>query len=149
MTKGSFLRAAVVSLVIAALFPLIYVWIFGGGTRYEPPPGGFEAFHRMSYAEQEAWTKDHSIQMSRNEALVHRLRHPGFWKHEYLVFAFPLSLVIFVSCIAILAWEHKASSNKLFQPTLNLPQKSRHLQLTCGGVYGKTQRFTKDQSVLQ
>jgi len=32
---------------------------------------------------------------------------------------------------------------------LNLPQKCRHLPLTTGGVYGKTQGATKDRSVLQ
>ena len=117
MTKGSFVRAAVVSLVLAALFPIIYVWVFGGGTRYDPPPGGPEVFYRMSYEEQEAWLKDHTVQLSRTDALVNRILHPGFWKHEYPVFAFPLFLVLFASCIATIVWEKKASSNKLSEPT--------------------------------
>ena len=39
--------------------------------------------------------------------------------------------------------------NFAFEADVNLPQKCRHLPLTTGGVYGKTQGATKDRSVLQ
>ncbi len=117
MPKGSFVRAGIVSLVLAALFPLIYVWALGGGIEYEPPPGGPETFHRMSYEEQEAWLKSHSVQVSGTKALMNRILHPGFWKTEYLQFALPLFLVLFVACVTAIAWERKTSSNKLSEPT--------------------------------
>ncbi len=117
MPKGSFVRAGIVSLVLAALFPLIYVWALGGGIEYEPPPGSPETFHRMSYEEQEAWLKSHSVQVSGTKALMNRILHPGFWKTEYLQFALPLFLVLFVACVTAIAWERKTSSNKLSEPT--------------------------------
>jgi len=117
MPIRSFVRAGVISFVLAALFPLIYVWAFGGGIQYEPPPGGPEAFHRMSYEEQEAWMKSHSKQVSGTTVLMNRVMHPAFWKTEYLQFALPLFLVLFVGCIAAIAWERKVSSNKLSEPT--------------------------------
>ncbi len=117
MPKGSFVRAGIVSLVLAALFPLIYVWALGGGIEYEPPPGAPETFHRMSYEEQEAWLKSHSVQVSGTKALMNRILHPGFWKTEYLQFALPLFLVLFVACVTAIAWERKTSSNKLSEPT--------------------------------
>lgn len=110
MAKGSFARAGIVSLALAALFPLIYVWAFGGGIEYEPPPGGPEKFHRMNYEEQQAWLKSHSVQVSGTKALMNRISHPAFWKFEYLPFALPLFLVLFVACITAMVWERKASS---------------------------------------
>lgn len=117
MPIRSFVRAGVISFALAALFPLIYVWAFGGGIQYEPPPGGSEAFHRMSYEEQEAWMKGHAKQVSGYTVLMNRIIHPVFWKTEYLQFALPLFLVLFVACVAAIAWERKASSNKLSELT--------------------------------
>jgi hypothetical protein len=113
MKKESLLRALVVSLILGAVFPAVYVALFVKGVEYDPPVD-FSTFSQLPYEEQTKTLEKSARTVSGPQVLINRSTEPRFWLEygELMLMGF---MFAFAASVSVLAWERRSRSNPRFE----------------------------------
>lgn len=104
MNKGSLLRAAVLSLVLSAVFPAAYMVFFVSGVTYDPPLDP-STFSTLSLDEQAKIVEERARPTSGVQVIISNSGHPYFWLEYAKLMALGF-VFAFLASVSVVLWEH-------------------------------------------
>lgn len=122
MNKGSLLRAAVLSLILSAVFPAAYMLLFVSGVAYDPPLDQ-STFAKLSLDEQAKIVEKRARPTSGLQVIISNSRHPYFWLEYAKLMAFGF-VFAFLAGAFVLLWEQNALPSN---PALNQDAHKRRV----------------------
>ena len=107
-------KATVVSALVALVFTLSTSIIFGGGGSY-PPAVEWERVNEMKYQEAQEYLAQLVVSKSGWAAFRQGVQSPLYWQHLFIAWVTSFALAL-IACAALLKWL-RTSSNISFQGT--------------------------------
>jgi len=104
------IRAIVLSVVLGAVFPLLFAAVFGYSVHYRTPMDP-AAFYSLSYEGQQQWLRENEVRVTGLEYMKENIADPVFWK-ESLPFAGYTGGLLLVACLIMAWWERSATRSE-------------------------------------